>query len=151
MFWVYSRCCRSLPIWTAYAVRLPDRECRTNFTFSPQAWGWVTGILALSYALFEIPSGALGDRLYGRDLCISRGAVKAEAVKLPGAGIGPKRCPEKCVAEKVYLPKLVGIGMRSRPPKVRTTRNAALQWDRRAKRGAQERSKLRTQHSKAKR
>jgi MFS family permease len=30
---------------------------------SPQAWGWVTGIFALSYAVFEIPSGALGDRL----------------------------------------------------------------------------------------
>ena len=30
---------------------------------SPQAWGWVTGVFALSYALFEIPSGAMGDRL----------------------------------------------------------------------------------------
>ena len=30
---------------------------------SPQAWGWVTGIFALSYAMFEIPSGAMGDRL----------------------------------------------------------------------------------------
>jgi MFS family permease len=30
---------------------------------SPEAWGWVTGIFALSYGLFEIPSGAMGDRL----------------------------------------------------------------------------------------
>lgn len=30
---------------------------------SPQACGWVTGIFALSSALLEIPSGALGDRL----------------------------------------------------------------------------------------
>jgi MFS transporter, ACS family, glucarate transporter len=30
---------------------------------SPQAWGWVTGIFALSYGLFEIPSGVMGDRL----------------------------------------------------------------------------------------
>jgi MFS family permease len=30
---------------------------------SPQGWGWVTGVFALSYALFEIPSGAMGDRL----------------------------------------------------------------------------------------
>ena len=30
---------------------------------SPEAWGWVTGVFALSYALFEIPSGAMGDRL----------------------------------------------------------------------------------------
>jgi ACS family glucarate transporter-like MFS transporter len=29
----------------------------------PIAWGWVTGIFTLSYAVFEIPSGALGDRI----------------------------------------------------------------------------------------
>src|SRR5260221_22708 len=46
-----------------------------------------------------------GERvLYGRDLCRSGGTGKAEAAKLPGAGIGPKQCPEKCAAEKGYLP-----------------------------------------------
>ncbi len=30
---------------------------------SPIAWGWVTGIFTISYTLFEIPSGALGDRI----------------------------------------------------------------------------------------
>ncbi len=30
---------------------------------SPVAWGWVTGLFTVSYALFEIPSGALGDRI----------------------------------------------------------------------------------------
>jgi MFS transporter, ACS family, glucarate transporter len=29
----------------------------------PVAWGWVTGVFTISYAAFEIPSGALGDRL----------------------------------------------------------------------------------------
>ncbi len=29
----------------------------------PLAWGWVTGIFTLSYAVFEIPCGALGDRI----------------------------------------------------------------------------------------
>lgn len=29
----------------------------------PIAWGWVTGVFTLSYAAFEMPSGALGDRL----------------------------------------------------------------------------------------
>lgn len=38
--------------------RMPD-----ELHISPQAWGWVTGIFALSYALLEIPNGALGDRL----------------------------------------------------------------------------------------
>jgi MFS transporter, ACS family, glucarate transporter len=30
---------------------------------SPAAWGWVTGIFVISYAVFEIPSGVLGDRI----------------------------------------------------------------------------------------
>lgn len=30
---------------------------------SPQAWGWVTSVFFLSYAAFEVPTGALGDRI----------------------------------------------------------------------------------------
>jgi ACS family glucarate transporter-like MFS transporter len=30
---------------------------------STVAWGWVTGVFAFSYAVFEIPSGAMGDRI----------------------------------------------------------------------------------------
>ena len=45
-----------------------------------------------------------GERaLYGRDLCRSGGTEKAEAAKLPGAGIGPKRCLGKCAVEKAQL------------------------------------------------
>lgn len=33
---------------------------------SPEAWGWVTGMFALSYCIFEIPSGAIGDRIGAR-------------------------------------------------------------------------------------
>lgn len=29
----------------------------------PIAWGWVTGVFTLAYAVFEIPSGMLGDRI----------------------------------------------------------------------------------------
>src|SRR6266446_3490430 len=48
-----------------------------------------------------------GERmLYGRDLCRSGGTGKAEAAKLPGAGIGPKPCPEKCAAEKGQLAEI---------------------------------------------
>lgn len=32
----------------------------------PVGWGWVTGIFTLSYALFEIPTGTLGDRIGAR-------------------------------------------------------------------------------------
>jgi ACS family glucarate transporter-like MFS transporter len=30
---------------------------------SPEAWGWVTSVFFLSYGAFEIPTGALGDRI----------------------------------------------------------------------------------------
>jgi MFS transporter, ACS family, glucarate transporter len=30
---------------------------------TPEAWGWVTGVFTLAYAAFEIPSGAMGDRI----------------------------------------------------------------------------------------
>lgn len=30
---------------------------------TPQAWGWVISAFFLSYAAFEIPTGALGDRI----------------------------------------------------------------------------------------
>ena len=30
---------------------------------SPQAWGWVASVFFLSYSAFEIPTGALGDRI----------------------------------------------------------------------------------------
>ena len=30
---------------------------------SPEAWGWVTSVFFLSYGIFEIPTGALGDRI----------------------------------------------------------------------------------------
>lgn len=48
-----------------------DRVCisvagprmQAELGISPEAWGWVTGMFALSYGLFEIPSGALGDRI----------------------------------------------------------------------------------------
>ena len=38
---------------------------------SPIAWGWVTGIFTVSYALFEIPAGVLGDRI-GPRLVLTR-------------------------------------------------------------------------------
>ena len=32
----------------------------------PDQWGWVVGVFAIAYAAFEIPSGALGDRIGAR-------------------------------------------------------------------------------------
>jgi MFS transporter, ACS family, glucarate transporter len=38
---------------------------------SPEAWGWVTSVFFLSYSAFEIPTGALGDRI-GPRLVLTR-------------------------------------------------------------------------------
>jgi ACS family glucarate transporter-like MFS transporter len=38
---------------------------------SPTMWGWVVGAFTISYALFEIPTGAMGDR-YGSRITLSR-------------------------------------------------------------------------------
>ncbi len=53
-----------------------DRMCisvagprmQSDLDISPERWGWVVGAFTLSYALFEIPSGALGDRVGQRRL-----------------------------------------------------------------------------------
>jgi hypothetical protein len=55
-----------------------------------------------------------GERvLYGRDLCRSGGAGKAEHAKLRGAGIGPKQCPGKCAEKKDSLLKSVRVARKS--------------------------------------
>jgi MFS transporter, ACS family, glucarate transporter len=48
-----------------------DRVCiavagprmQDSLHISPQEWGWVTSLFFVSYAAFEIPTGALGDRI----------------------------------------------------------------------------------------
>lgn len=37
-----------------------------DLNFSPAAWGWVVGIFAFAYAVFEIPTGSLADRFGSR-------------------------------------------------------------------------------------
>ena len=51
-----------------------DRVCisvagprmQNELGISPERWGWVVGAFTLSYAIFEIPAGAMGDRLGAR-------------------------------------------------------------------------------------
>jgi MFS family permease len=51
-----------------------DRVCisvagpamQKDLDISPERWGWVVGVFAISYAVFEIPSGAMGDRIGAR-------------------------------------------------------------------------------------
>ena len=42
-----------------------------DLNFSPAAWGWVVGIFAFAYAVFEIPTGSLADK-YGSRRVLTR-------------------------------------------------------------------------------
>jgi MFS transporter, ACS family, glucarate transporter len=56
------------------AITYLDRVCisvagpriQHAFHLSPVQWGWVGGVFSISYALFEIPSGYLGDWIGAR-------------------------------------------------------------------------------------
>jgi hypothetical protein len=65
----------------------------------------------------------------GSSHSISGGTVKAEAAKVPGAGISPKPCPRKCVAEKGRRTALSDIGNRAEGVK------SGPQWAKDGRRG----------------
>jgi MFS family permease len=44
------------------AIAVAGPRMQDELGISPQQWGWVLGAFVLSYGLFEIPTGALGDR-----------------------------------------------------------------------------------------
>ncbi len=54
-----------------FAITYIDRVCisvagprmQEDLNIDPVGWGWVTAMFTLSYCLFEIPTGALGDRI----------------------------------------------------------------------------------------
>jgi len=54
-----------------FAITYIDRVCisvagprmQEDLHIDPVGWGWVTAMFSLSYCLFEIPTGALGDRI----------------------------------------------------------------------------------------
>jgi ACS family glucarate transporter-like MFS transporter len=57
-----------------FAITYLDRVCisvagprmQEDLRIGPSGWGWVTGMFGLAYGLFEIPTGALGDRIGAR-------------------------------------------------------------------------------------
>src|SRR5512147_2464964 len=49
-------------------ISVAGPRMQSDLGLSPEQWGWVVGAFTLSYALFEIPSGALGDRVGQRKL-----------------------------------------------------------------------------------
>jgi len=62
-----------------FAITYIDRVCisvagpriQEDLGIDPVAWGWVTAMFTLSYCLFEIPTGAMGDRI-GPRLVLTR-------------------------------------------------------------------------------
>ena len=44
------------------SISLVGVSIKTDFHLNNTQWGWVTGAFALAYAIFELPSGMLGDR-----------------------------------------------------------------------------------------
>lgn len=57
-----------------FAITYLDRVCisvagprmQNDLHITPVGWGWVTGVFTLSYCVFEIPAGAMGDRIGAR-------------------------------------------------------------------------------------
>ena len=48
------------------AISVAGPRIQESLHISPEAWGWVVGIFTISYALFEIPTGRMGDRTGAR-------------------------------------------------------------------------------------
>lgn len=44
------------------AISVAGPRMQESLNISPESWGWVVGIFTVSYALFEIPTGRMGDR-----------------------------------------------------------------------------------------
>jgi MFS transporter, ACS family, glucarate transporter len=61
-------------LFLLFAITYIDRVCisvagprmQADLHIDPIGWGWVTAMFTLSYCLFEIPTGAMGDRIGAR-------------------------------------------------------------------------------------
>jgi sugar phosphate permease len=51
-------------------ISLAGLRIQSEFNLSNEKWGWVVGAFSLAYALFELPSGILGDRIGQRAVFI---------------------------------------------------------------------------------
>jgi MFS family permease len=48
------------------AISVAGPRIQESLNITPEGWGWVVGIFTISYALFEIPTGRMGDHLGAR-------------------------------------------------------------------------------------
>jgi ACS family glucarate transporter-like MFS transporter len=69
-------------------ISIAAKEIQADLGLSPSQWGWVLGSFVLAYAVFEIPTGAMGDRLGPRRV-IARIVIWWSAfTALTGAAVG---------------------------------------------------------------
>lgn len=79
-----------------FGITYLDRVCisvagpriQEDLHIDPVGWGWVTGVFAISYGLFEIPSGILGDRLGPRRVLTRIVLWWSACTALTGAALG---------------------------------------------------------------
>lgn len=75
--WIFARKVRNRVLVLLFLLSIItyiDRVCiavagprmQKELDISPDMWGWVVGAFTISYALFEIPSGAMADRMGAR-------------------------------------------------------------------------------------
>ena len=48
------------------AISVAGPRIQDTMHIGPKAWGWVVGVFTISYGLFEIPTGRMGDRIGAR-------------------------------------------------------------------------------------
>jgi len=49
-------------VFDRVAISVAGPRIQESLHLSPEMWGWVVGIFTVSYAVFEIPTGRMGDR-----------------------------------------------------------------------------------------
>src|SRR6185436_18376549 len=48
------------------AISVAGPRIQDTLHIGPKGWGWVVGVFTLSYGIFEIPTGRMGDRIGAR-------------------------------------------------------------------------------------
>ena len=69
-------------------ISIAAKEIQSDLGLSPGEWGWVLGAFVLAYAVFEIPTGAMGDRLGPRRVITRIVLWWSAFTALTGAAIG---------------------------------------------------------------
>lgn len=73
------------------AIGVAAPRIQAELGLGPKEWGWVTGAFTLAYAAFEMPSGAMGDRI-GQRAVLTRIVVwwsSFTALTAAATGFGP--------------------------------------------------------------